>query len=100
MYSMYKAVIHKKVGKVKCTLVRALRLCTGRTAHRVEVQLYSFLTTALEGVKDQRHALAALYPWERLGASCTGGWVGPRAGLERCGKSHPRRDSIPGPSSP
>ena len=24
----------------------------------------------------------------------------PRAGLDRCGKSRPRRDSIPGPSSP
>jgi hypothetical protein len=24
----------KKVNKVKCTLVQALRLCTGRTAHR------------------------------------------------------------------
>jgi len=30
--------------KVKCTLVQALRLCTGRTARRG-----SFLTTALEG---------------------------------------------------
>jgi hypothetical protein len=26
--------------------------------------------------------------------------VGPRVGLDRCGKSHPHRDSIPGPSSP
>jgi hypothetical protein len=26
--------------------------------------------------------------------------VGPRAGLGRCGKSRPHRDSIPGPSSP
>ena len=35
---------------VKCTLVKAPRLCTGRTAHRgVDVYLYSFLTTALEG---------------------------------------------------
>jgi hypothetical protein len=31
---------------------------------------------------------------------CTGGWVGPRADLDRCGKSRPHRDSIPGPSSP
>ena len=36
--------------KVKCTLVQTLRLCTGRTTHRVvEVQLCSFLTTAIEG---------------------------------------------------
>jgi hypothetical protein len=53
-YSWYYYVVHKryyvvtivcllllsvclvqvKVGKVKCTLVQALRLCTGRTAHR------------------------------------------------------------------
>jgi hypothetical protein len=29
----------------------------------------------------------------------TGGCVGLRAGLERCGKSRSQRDSIPGPSS-
>jgi hypothetical protein len=26
--------------------------------------------------------------------------VGPRAGLDMCEKSHPHRDTIPGPSSP
>ena len=36
---------------------------------------------------------------ERRGAHCTRDWVGPRAGLDRCGISHPQRDSIPGPSS-
>jgi hypothetical protein len=41
-----------------------------------------------------------LYPRERPGTRCTGGWVGPRAGLDVCEKSHPHRDSIPGPSSP
>ena len=40
------------------------------------------------------------YPLERPGTRCIGGWVGPRAGLDRCGKSRPHRDSIPGPSSP
>ena len=34
------------------------------------------------------------------GTHCTGGWVGPRAGLYMCRKSRPHRDSIPGPSSP
>ena len=29
------------------------------------------------------------YPRERPGTHCTGGWVGPRAGLEGCGKSRP-----------
>ena len=35
-----------------------------------------------------------LYPRERPGTHCTGGWVGPRVGLDRCGKSRPHRDSI------
>ena len=39
-------------------------------------------------------------PWERLGTHCIGGWVGPRAVLDRCGNPHPHRNSIPGPSSP
>jgi hypothetical protein len=39
-----------------------------------------------------------LYPRERPGARCTGGWVGPRAGLRVCEKSRPHRDTIPGPS--
>jgi hypothetical protein len=41
-----------------------------------------------------------LYPLERPGTHCTGGWVGPRAGLDVCEKSRPHRYSIPGPSSP
>ena len=38
------------------------------------------MTTAREGVRGQRHAPAVLYPRERAGTHCTGGWVGPRAG--------------------
>jgi hypothetical protein len=30
-----------------------------------------------------------LYPWERPGTHCTGGWVGPRAGLDVCENSRP-----------
>jgi hypothetical protein len=30
-----------------------------------------------------------LYPRERLGTHCTGGWVGLEAGLDRCGKCRP-----------
>ena len=41
-----------------------------------------------------------LYPQERPGIYCINGWVGPRAGLDGCGKSCLHRDSIPGPSSP
>ena len=40
-------------------------------------------------MKGQRHAPAALYLRERPGTHCTGGWVGPRVGLDRCGKSRP-----------
>ena len=51
-------------------------------------------------VRGQRHPPAAIYPRERPGTHCTGGWVGPRAGLDRCEKSRIHRDSISGPSSP
>jgi hypothetical protein len=34
------------------------------------------------GVGVQRHALAALPPGKRCVTHCTGGWVGPRAGLD------------------
>ena len=37
----------------------------------------------------QRHAPVALYPRERPGTDCTRGWMGPKAGLGRCGKSRP-----------
>jgi len=37
----------------------------------------------------QRHAPAALSPGKGTGTYCIGGWVGPRAGLDRCGKSRP-----------
>jgi len=50
-------------------------------------------------VRGQRHALAVLYLRERPGTNCTGGWAGPRTGLDRCGKPCPHRDSIPGQSS-
>ena len=37
-----------------------------------------------------------LYPRERSGTHCIGGWLGPRARVDGCGKSFPHRDSIPG----
>jgi hypothetical protein len=30
--------------------------------------------------------LRPLYPWEIPSTNCVGGWVGPRAGLDGCGK--------------
>ena len=38
----------------------------------VEVYLYSFLTTALEGGEGSRHAPVAPYPQERTGTHCSG----------------------------
>jgi hypothetical protein len=46
------------------------------------------LTSALYEVGGQRHAPAAL-PRERPGTHCIGGWVGPTAGVDGCGKSRP-----------
>ena len=51
-------------------------------------------------VGGQLHASAALTPGKRHGTRCIGGWVGPRAGLDGCGKFCPHRDSILGPSDP
>ena len=41
------------------------------------------------GVGSQPHAPVACTPQERPGTHCTGGWVGPRAGLDRSGESRP-----------
>ena len=40
-------------------------------------------------VGGQRHAPAALSPGRRPGTHCIGGWVGPKVGLDGCGKSRP-----------
>ena len=47
------------------------------------------------GVGGQRHTPATLPLGKRPGTHCIGVWVGPRAGLDGCGKSRPHRDSIP-----
>ena len=90
------------VKKVKCPPVQALRLCTGRTAHRGSrgIALLFLDHGARRGWGGQRHAPATVYPQERPGTHCTGGWVGPRAGLDRCGKSRPLPISDPRPVQP
>jgi hypothetical protein len=35
-----------------------------------------------KGVRGRQHAKAALYPRERAGTNCTGGWVGLTAGMD------------------
>ena len=58
-----------------------------------------FLTAALEGVSGQQNAPAALYPRERPGTHCTGGWLGPGVGLDERINSSPSGFDR-GPSSP
>jgi len=53
------------------------------------------MTAALEGGEGSAARPGrTLYPQERHGTHFTGGWVGPRAGLD-VRKTRPRRDSIP-----
>ena len=59
-----------------------------------------YLISALDGVGGQRHVPVALPPGKRCGTHFIAGWVGPRAGLDECGKSCLHRDSIPGPTIP
>jgi hypothetical protein len=47
------------------------------------------MTTALERGEGSASCPGRSLPLERPGTHCTGGWVGPRADLERCGKSTP-----------
>jgi hypothetical protein len=58
------------------------------------------MTTSLEGGEELASPSGRYLPRERPGIHCTGGWVGTRAGLDRCVKFLPHQDSIPGPSSP
>jgi len=87
-----------KGKKVRCTFVEALKLCTDRTAHRGKRGI-ALLFPDQEGEGSASGPGRSL-PRETPGTHFTGGWVVLRAGLDRCGKSHPNRDSIPGPSSP
>jgi len=45
------------------------------------------MTTALEEGEGSASRPGRSLPRERPGTHCTGGWVGPRAGLDRCRKS-------------
>ena len=82
-----------QVGFTLSQATKALRESRG-------IAILYFRPRHQKGVKGQRHAPAAPYPRETPGTHCTGGWVGLRTGLDRCRKSRPHQDSIPGPSSP
>jgi hypothetical protein len=61
-----------------------------KTQRGTDVSSTLSLTLALDGKGGgQRHAPAALYPGKSPGAPCTGDCVGPRAGMNRYGKSRP-----------
>ena len=47
------------------------------------------MTSALDGGGWLAPRPFCLYPRERPATRCTGGWVGSRTGLDRCGKSFP-----------
>ena len=67
--------------KVKLTLEQAMKTQIG-------VEFTLSLTSALYRWGCVVNATPRpLYPRELLGPRCIGGWVGPRAGLEGCGKS-------------
>jgi len=75
-----------------------------RTGHEgpegeLRYSLTPSLTSALDGGGWSTPHPGRFTP-ERPGTHCIGGWDGPRAGLDGCGKSRPLQGSIPGPSSP
>jgi len=75
----------------QCTVKGKVHPRTGHEGPEVE-QRYSStlsLTSALDGGWVVNATPRSLYPWERPGTHCIGGWVGPRAGLDGCGKSRP-----------
>jgi len=63
------------------------------------VYLYSFFNLGARWSWVVNATPRPLYHRERRRPHCIGGWVGPRAGLGRCGKFVPHRDSISGTSS-
>ena len=58
------------------------------------------LTSVLNGGWVVTDMPRPLYCQELPGTHRIGGWVGPRASLDSCEKSHPHQGSIPGPYSP
>jgi hypothetical protein len=82
---MVRKIRHISVCVCVCVRARA-RACAvthhGGTLGDRRYSFHSFLTCALER-GEWSVSLAALYPAERApGTHCTGGWVGPRAGLD------------------
>jgi len=67
----------------------------------VEIISTLSLTQALDGVGGQNNSPVVLSPLNKPCSYCIGRWVvGPRDGLDECGKSRSHRVSIPGPPIP
>ena len=59
------------------------------TGHEGPEGEYRFMPSALRLGWGVSTTPQPLYPRERPGTHCTGGWVDPRAGLDGCEKSRP-----------
>jgi len=80
----------RKVSKVKCTLIQALRLCTGRTAHRGSRGIaLLFLDHGTSRGEKSASRPDRFLPPEKTRTHCRGGWVGPRAGWTGAEKLDP-----------
>ena len=73
--------------KVKQSKVKFSSWQATKARRRMEVQLYSSFSLGA-----RCGWVANTTPRERPGTHCIGGWVGPRAGLDGCGKSRIHRD--------
>ena len=100
----YRMIRVKRAAKIVAIICKGKGKVHPRTGHEGPEgeQMYSSTlpsTSTLDGVRVSTTP-RPLYPRKRPGTHCIGGWMGPRAGLDGCGKSRPHRDSIPGPSNP
>jgi len=98
----------RSIATVNCSNLKCVNNDKGKVHPRTDHEgaegeyRYSYtlsLTSALDGVVVNATPRPP-YPRERPGTHCIGGWVCPRAGLNRCGKSRPHWNSIPRPPKP
>ena len=78
--NLYAILRHVQVKQIKMYPLT----CSAGAEGRLRFRFYLFQTLALDAVGGQPHAPAALALGMRPGTNCTGGWVGPRAGMDSC----------------